>query len=45
MQDQSPLAENQKKAKDLEMAKEKVEKVDMGNEKPMGKNLDKDYRI
>ena len=37
--------ENTKKAKDLEMAEEKAEGVEMGQKKLTGKNMKKDYWI
>ena len=45
MQEKSPLVENKKKAKDLEMAEEKAEGVEMGEKKLKGKNTEKDYWI
>ena len=39
------MVENTKKTKDLEMAKEKAEGVDMGQKKLKGKNTEKDYWI
>ena len=42
-QEKSPLVENKKKAKDLDMAEEKAKGVDIGEEKLKGKNMDKDY--
>ena len=37
------MVENKKKAKDLEMAEEKAEGVEMSQKKLMGKNTEKDY--
>ena len=37
--------ENKKKAKDLEMAEEKAEGVEMGGNKVKGKNTEKPYWI
>jgi hypothetical protein len=37
------MVENKKKAKDLDMAKEKAEGVEMSQKKPKGKNTEKDY--
>ena len=39
------MVENKKKAKDLEMAEEKAEGVEMGRNKVKGKNTEKDYWI
>ena len=39
------MVENKKKAKDLEIAEEKSEGVEMGEKKLKGKNMDKDYWI
>ena len=44
-QEKSPLVENKKKAKDLEMAEEKAEGVEMGEKKLKDKNMEKDYWI
>ena len=39
------MVENTKKAKDLEMAEEKADGVEMGQKKLKGKNTEKDYWI
>ena len=44
-QEKCPLVENNKKAKELEMAKEKAEGVEMCEKKLKGKNMEKDYWI
>ena len=37
------MVENKKKAKDLDMAEEKAEGVEMSQKKLKGKNTEKDY--